>query len=377
MNLWILFFAGAILRLATMFVIPALSDDFYRFLWDGYLFASGESPYVVTPDVWLSFHPETSEELRFLLANMNSREYISVYPLPVQFLFSIPWRLGMDTLLSQVACLQVLLFLIELGNLYILLRQKLAPCLYWLYVGNPILIFESSSQIHIETILLFLFLCLLANDNRTKAIRKSFLYSILLQIKMSMLFLMPAIFLAREKKGKLIFVLFVLASVLILFLTIFENIQSQMLNGLGLFFHSFRFHSLGEQIVYLCLSPFPSALYLSGFVSLACGQLLLIYILIRFRLPVANSVLIGMLMFLLFSPVVHPWYILPFVGLAIYFDYHVFLAIMFTCFAALSYLLYGIKFSFFPEILGLLELSLLGIYLWKTKPSSFLQKIPS
>jgi len=43
-------YAGLILRILLIFSWPSLSQDVYRFLWDGALFAQGISPYLYTPN---------------------------------------------------------------------------------------------------------------------------------------------------------------------------------------------------------------------------------------------------------------------------------------------------------------------------------------
>jgi alpha-1,6-mannosyltransferase len=41
---------GIFFRLLFLFSLPALSDDYFRFLWDGRLFAAGENPFLHLPD---------------------------------------------------------------------------------------------------------------------------------------------------------------------------------------------------------------------------------------------------------------------------------------------------------------------------------------
>ena len=45
--------AGVLFRLVFLLAIPNLSQDFYRFLWDGSLMAEGFNPYLLTPDQWM------------------------------------------------------------------------------------------------------------------------------------------------------------------------------------------------------------------------------------------------------------------------------------------------------------------------------------
>ncbi len=63
-------------RIACSLDLPLLSDDFYRFIWDGQLLLEGVNPIGKIPtDVSLDLRNEGR-----LLDQMNSRDYPSVYP---------------------------------------------------------------------------------------------------------------------------------------------------------------------------------------------------------------------------------------------------------------------------------------------------------
>lgn len=73
---------------------PSLSDDGYRYLWDGYVQVSGVSPYAVVPEQGVDLGPSE------LLDLMNSPTFFSVYPPVTQAAFafsavwSSDWRVG-------------------------------------------------------------------------------------------------------------------------------------------------------------------------------------------------------------------------------------------------------------------------------------------
>src|SRR5690554_4585748 len=45
---------GIVFRLIFLFAIPNLSQDFYRFIWDGHLMAQGVNPYMFTPKMFFN-----------------------------------------------------------------------------------------------------------------------------------------------------------------------------------------------------------------------------------------------------------------------------------------------------------------------------------
>src|SRR5262245_29045686 len=63
--LWGIFF-----RIAGMFSLPLLEDDFYRYLWDGFIFAREGNPYASAPSAYFG---DTSIPLAFqhILDNIN------------------------------------------------------------------------------------------------------------------------------------------------------------------------------------------------------------------------------------------------------------------------------------------------------------------
>jgi len=85
---WRWLFAVAVgLRLLLLWVPPTLSDDVYRYIWDGRVFAAGLDPYELPPD---------ADELIFLRddlwKSLPHRDVATVYPPLSLALFSIAAR---------------------------------------------------------------------------------------------------------------------------------------------------------------------------------------------------------------------------------------------------------------------------------------------
>ena len=78
---------AVVVRLLAFAAPPSLSDDGYRYLWDGYVQQSGASPFAVTPFGGADLGPSE------LLERMNSPTFYSVYPPVTQaaFAFSAFW----------------------------------------------------------------------------------------------------------------------------------------------------------------------------------------------------------------------------------------------------------------------------------------------
>ncbi len=149
LNFWI----GLGLRLLALLAFPRLSEDVYRFIWDGALWWSELHPLDATP---LQVADSVGAGAAFakthdgLLAAMNSRNYFTVYPPGSQLVFALgglvagtPW---LATLLIKVVLL--------LGDLAVLgLLRRLAPDRPWVayvYWLHPAIVVELAGNAHFE-----------------------------------------------------------------------------------------------------------------------------------------------------------------------------------------------------------------------------------
>ncbi|WP_108976608.1 hypothetical protein [Leptospira ryugenii] len=360
------------LRVLLMIPEPKLSDDYFRFLWDGGLMAKGISPFVSPPSLSIQNTYFGNEENLFqlLYSQMNSRDYHSVYPIALQGWFTIPWIFSSHSLEGQIFVLRVILMLFELGNLLLLRTWHLPRELYSIFCFSPLLLYEGIYAIHPDPIVFFfLLLCLRYQDFR-------FLFPLLLQIKVSLGFLIPGVLFlgnARER-AKSIFVL--LLSLCLLWFSLFQNIKAQGESGLGLFFHSFRFHSILEELVYWPLHLIGNLEYLSGSLSLSIASITFLWILCKKGFNLQQVVLLGLSLFTFFSPVIHPWYLIPLYGILILARSQIIPLFVLSIFGMASYFQYAKQMEDMVFSFTLFKLSLFGIFIWMNR-SLYLQKNPS
>jgi alpha-1,6-mannosyltransferase len=159
---------GAALALAMLWRIallpspPALSDDIYRYLWEGRVQAYGGNPYAVgdraDAEKWAPFRDE-------LWRRMAHKAYTAVYP-PL-------WQLaarGVVAVSPGVAPMKAFVVASELGTwgvLWMLLRRRgLPPSRLLIAAWSPMALVELAGSGHNDSLgLLFLCLALLALDN--------------------------------------------------------------------------------------------------------------------------------------------------------------------------------------------------------------------
>ncbi|MCB9334026.1 MAG: hypothetical protein H6574_23480 [Lewinellaceae bacterium] len=111
---------GIGLRVLLLFSIPNLSDDFYRFLWDGRLSAQGIHPFAHTPAYFIENQIALTGITPELFANLNSPAYYTVYPPVCQAVFWMAAKLYPESLTGGVFVLKLFLFFCELGVLWAL-----------------------------------------------------------------------------------------------------------------------------------------------------------------------------------------------------------------------------------------------------------------
>jgi len=135
---------AVLLRMIVLFVPPTLSDDIYRYRWDGRVQAHGLNPYADAPAAG------SLEPLRdSLWEQINYPRIRSIYPPLAQGLFAVTYRLG-DTLVAFKAAavagdLLILLLLVALIRQWRLPDWTLA-----VYALHPLPIVEYASSGHFD-----------------------------------------------------------------------------------------------------------------------------------------------------------------------------------------------------------------------------------
>ncbi len=155
---WIAFSFRAVFILA----IPNLSQDFYRFIWDGYLILTGFNPYLYTADDIMNLGLITGLhnqiELYEGMGPLNASHFTN-YPPVNQICFVIANLFKGNSILSSVIGLRVIIIAADFGTLYFgkKLLEKLDIPVHniFLYVLNPFIIIELTGNLHFEGVMIF------------------------------------------------------------------------------------------------------------------------------------------------------------------------------------------------------------------------------
>ena len=119
-NFWLLAGLGIFFRLLFITSIPNLSQDFYRFLWDGRLVLQGINPYLISPEMYLSEGTQIVSQAQLLYKGMGALNgsHFSNYPPLNQLLFSVAALFSGKTILGSVIFLRIIMVLADVGILY-------------------------------------------------------------------------------------------------------------------------------------------------------------------------------------------------------------------------------------------------------------------
>lgn len=123
---------------------PLLSDDLYRYLWEGAVVAAGVNPYVTAPAEVLGL----DEGLRSLV---NHPELSTAYPPLAMLWFLVLHGLGGTPLTAQAAtaCLDVG---IALGIAVCVARRRGPGWAAWIYAVHPLPALESAVGAHLDIV---------------------------------------------------------------------------------------------------------------------------------------------------------------------------------------------------------------------------------
>ena len=254
---------GLILRGVAVFSFPNLSDDIYRFLWDGHLINLGENPFSHPPQYYFENHLFTERLTPELFSKLNSPNYYSVYPSVCQVVFTIATFLFPKSLYGAAVVIKLFLFACEVGTI-VLMQKMVKPILIptlriykWeinlpttplIYALNPLIIIELIGNAHFEAAMIFFFIWaifILKQGITNKAILSSAaVFALSIVSKMLPLMFLPLFFKKLRTKKSLNFWITVGVLTLILLLPIYNSLFFKNIGkSLALYFVNFEFNA--------------------------------------------------------------------------------------------------------------------------------------
>ena len=160
-NFWFLALMALMFRFVFIAAVPNLSQDFYRFIWDGRLLLEGLNPYIYLPDdlITRSNVPIAGAvELYNGMGSLSAGNYTNYPPLN-QLIFALSALLAGKNILGSVIVMRLVVIAADIGVLYFgkkLLESVGLPGyrIFW-YILNPLVIIEITGNLHFEGVMVF------------------------------------------------------------------------------------------------------------------------------------------------------------------------------------------------------------------------------
>lgn len=231
-------------------ILPVLSDDFYRFVWDGRLLTHGINPFAHIPEVYME-NPERALSLGLtpeLFQGLNSKAYFTIYPPVLQGVFYLAAQIFPDNIAGSVMVMKALILIAEIGSIGLmvsLLRHFQLPVWHvsW-YAFNPLVIVELTGNLHFEALMIFFLLWALLLLVKGKWQLSSIPFALAVGSKLLPLMLLPLL-IRRLGWGKtFVYGTLVLVITGLLFVPVFDwETFTNLYQSIDLYFHKFEFNA--------------------------------------------------------------------------------------------------------------------------------------
>jgi len=339
--------AAIIFRCVLIYMEPGLSDDYFRFIWDGRLLAQGENPYMAVPSSYMlnaaAQVPGLTEDL---FSKLNSPDYYSVYPPISQFIFGLSALLFPDDVMGSIVVMRVFIIAAEVAAIFLLvelLKHFTLPARAALiYALNPLVIIELTGNLHFEAIMICFLLFATLLLVRGKYLLAAPFFAVAVGVKLIPLIFVVFLVWRLGIKKVALFVTFVGATIAVLFLPFAEpELIGNFFSSLDLYFRKFEFNASIYYVVRWVgfqVTGYNIIQWAGMWLSVA-AILVIIFLAIHERretwAALPKAMLLALTCYFLFATTVHPWYLTTLVALASVTKFR--FAILWSGLAFLSY----------------------------------------
>ena len=310
---------GIVIRVVLLFVEPNLSDDFYRFIWDGRLLNHGINPFLELPSYYIENQLHSDFLTTDLYENLNSQNYYTVYPPVLQAVFAVATFLFPKSIFGNIFVMKAFLLLFEIGSIVLIMRLlkhfKMPKENVLLYALNPVVILEIVGSIHFEGAMIYFSLLAIWLLVREKWHWSGLSMSVAIVAKLLPLMFLPFL-LKRFRWRSISYYITVGAGVILLFIPLLnEAFITNISESIDLYFNSFEYNGslyyilrwIGyREIGYNWIALVSPYLTLSIFSIVMLAALLVKERDVKYF---AQNMLFALTIFYLFATTVHPWYI--------------------------------------------------------------------
>jgi alpha-1,6-mannosyltransferase len=320
---------GVLMRIILLFSFPHLSQDFYRFIWDGQLLSQGINPYLYTPQSLIENAIIQLNNGTTLLQGMGelSANNFSNYPPANQLSFWFASYFGGSSVLGNIMALRIQLILADVGVLWLgtklLKKLQLPQHFIFLYFLNPFIIIELTGNLHFEGLMMFYFVASLYLLVQKRIVLAAILFGVSISIKLLPLLLLPLFFQHLRWPKLLLFYGVTLITFCLSFLPFIEaQVFENYTQTIGLWFNQFEFNAslyyMARKVGY-AVSGYNQIGLIGQFIPAMVILIILGFAFFRQNKTITQlltNMLLVLTIYFLLSTTVHPWYLTSLVLLA-------------------------------------------------------------
>lgn len=325
--------AGAIFfRLSLFLMTPNLTDDYFRYIWDGLFIAGGENPYLIMPSAFISSPEVVPGISTSLYEQLNSPNYYTAYPPVSQLIFGISAKLTGANIFGNILLFRGIILLTELGS--IILLYKLAKVFgrttnaILIYALNPLVIIELTGNLHLEAVMVFFLLLAIYLLVRERPVFSAICFGLAAGTKLISLIFLPLLIKRLGMVRSLKYYVVTGITLLVMFAPFLSTeAVSNYFTSLALYFRVFEFNA---SLYYLLrwldgLTANGSIIPVSLVLLPVITFIAVIIIAWRENLSRQESLFTAMLFCLtayyLLSTNIHPWHLTVLIVISVFSDY--------------------------------------------------------
>lgn len=372
-NFKLLLSVGIIFRLVFLITEPQLSQDFYRFIWDGELVNHFMNPYLMVPNSLIEQSDLAIANAQELYNGMGSlsAKHFSNYPPLNQLLFAIATSIGGKTILGSVIAMRLIIIFADIGIVYfgrkLLKNINQSPHLIFWYFLNPLVIIELTGNLHFEGVMLFFFVWALYLLSIHKWQLAAVVYACSISVKLVPLLFLPLFLTHFKFKKSILFYAIIGLTTGLLFAPFYSSeFISNYSKTIGLWFSNFEFNAglynaIKQIAIQFDAKPWELIKTYGEITPIATIIAVFLFTFLRKnkKLPVLiTSMLWVLTLYYFMSATVHPWYIIFLVLLTSFTKYR--FALVWSAAIVLSYFAYSL--ADFKENLWLLAIEYIAVF---------------
>lgn len=325
----ILLWVSMIFRIIFIVAVPCLSDDYFRFIWDGKLFVNGFNPYLFIPSEIINTDvAKTAGLTQELFAGLNSPDYYTVYPPINQLIFALGGFFSKFGMLAGIIAIRVPIVIAEFFIIKYI--RRLLEVLHlphhhvlW-YALNPLVIVELSGNLHFEGMMM---LCVIVGIYwliQNKWGGAAFWWAMAISIKLIPILFLPVLIKRLGVAKSMWFYLITALALAFTFLPFLDQkLITHIFSSVDLYFRTFEFNAsiyyvirwLGfKSVGYNIIQKVGPIL---SMVTFALVMMIYFYKNKSWE-DVFKKILFSYTIYLLLATTVHPWYVINLIVLSVF-----------------------------------------------------------